>query len=446
MLSELRLELVERAAPRTSRRRSTASRRRDRRGGRPGRRRARGVLRPLPAAGRARLRRPARRARLGRRDRPHLGARDARDAAARAGVHVADRPLHRGAHARALARAAAPLDALPRRRARAADAARVQPRPRAGRRRSPRSSERYRRATMGTLRVAFLSGSVLELAATLGVALVAVTVGVRLVDGGLGLQAGLTVLVLAPELYLPLRQLGAQFHASADGLAVAERMLALARGAGRGRPRRSARAAEPGARRGAASRACRSRIPSRPGLVLDGLDLELRPGRDGRARRRERRGQEHGRERCSSASPSRRAGRVTVGGVDLADVRPGRVAPAASRGCRSARRSSAARSPTTSGSATPDATDERRARRRRSSPAPTRFVRALPDGYETRRRRRRPAALGGRAPADRARARVPPRRAARRPRRADRRPRPGERRRSSADAVERLRARPHRAR
>src|SRR5262249_56817368 len=58
--------------------------------------------------------------------------------------------------------------------------------------------ERYRRTTMGTLRVAFLSGSVLELAATLGVALVAVTVGVRLVGGGLGLQAGLTVLVLAP--------------------------------------------------------------------------------------------------------------------------------------------------------------------------------------------------------------------------------------------------------
>ena len=69
-------------------------------------------------------------------------------------------------------------------------------------------SDRYRRATMSTLRVAFLSGSVLELAATLGVALVAVTVGVRLVDGGLGLQAGLTVLVLAPELYQPIRQLG----------------------------------------------------------------------------------------------------------------------------------------------------------------------------------------------------------------------------------------------
>jgi thiol reductant ABC exporter CydD subunit len=88
--------------------------------------------------------------------------------------------------------------------------------------------DEYRRATMATLRVAFLSGAVLELAATLGIALVAVVVGVRLADGRLELQPALTVLVLAPELYLPLRALAAQFHASADGTAVAERMLDLA--------------------------------------------------------------------------------------------------------------------------------------------------------------------------------------------------------------------------
>src|SRR4029453_6861927 len=76
-------------------------------------------------------------------------------------------------------------------------------------------SERYRRTTMGTLRIAFLSGAVLELAATLGIALVAVTVGVRLVDGSLALEPGLTVLVLAPELYLPLRNLAAQFPSRA---------------------------------------------------------------------------------------------------------------------------------------------------------------------------------------------------------------------------------------
>ena len=87
--------------------------------------------------------------------------------------------------------------------------------------------EEYRRATMGTLRVAFLSGSVLELASTLGIALVAVTVGVRLDDGGVGFQAALTVLLLAPELYAPLRRLGTQFHASADGLAAAGRLFEL---------------------------------------------------------------------------------------------------------------------------------------------------------------------------------------------------------------------------
>jgi ABC-type transport system involved in cytochrome bd biosynthesis fused ATPase/permease subunit len=80
---------------------------------------------------------------------------------------------------------------------------------------------------MGTLRLAFLSGTVLELAATLGVALVAVTVGVRLVDGGIAFEPALTVLLLAPELYVPLRNLAAGFHASADGAAVADRLLTL---------------------------------------------------------------------------------------------------------------------------------------------------------------------------------------------------------------------------
>ena len=138
-------------------------------------------------------------------------------------------------------------------------------------------SESYRRATMGTLRVSFLSGSVLELAATLGIALVAVTVGVRLVDGGPELEAGLTVLVLAPELYLPLRRLGAEFHSSADGLAVADRMLSLLDApaevsTGEGRPAPSLR-----------DHAVRLEhvsfsYPARLGHVLDGIDLELSPG------------------------------------------------------------------------------------------------------------------------------------------------------------------------
>jgi ABC-type transport system involved in cytochrome bd biosynthesis fused ATPase/permease subunit len=77
------------------------------------------------------------------------------------------------------------------------------------------------------LRIAFLSGAILELAATLGIALVAVVVGVRLAEGEIGFEPALTVLVLAPELYLPIRNLAAQWHASADGTAVAERLLEL---------------------------------------------------------------------------------------------------------------------------------------------------------------------------------------------------------------------------
>ncbi len=137
-------------------------------------------------------------------------------------------------------------------------------------------SERYRRTTMGTLRVSFLSGSVLELAATLGVALVAVTAGVRLVDGGLGLQAGLTVLVLAPELYLPFRRLGAEFHASADGLAVAERMFALLDAPVAIEHPTPRVAPSPGRASVRLERVSFS-YPARAGLVLDGLDLELLP-------------------------------------------------------------------------------------------------------------------------------------------------------------------------
>lgn len=84
-----------------------------------------------------------------------------------------------------------------------------------------------RRATMGTLRIAFLSGMVLELLTTLSVALVAVAIGLRLVDGGMSLVTGLAVLVLAPEVFLPLRQVGAQFHAAADGVAAAEQAFAV---------------------------------------------------------------------------------------------------------------------------------------------------------------------------------------------------------------------------
>ncbi|MBP2404020.1 thiol reductant ABC exporter subunit CydD [Streptomyces syringium] len=85
----------------------------------------------------------------------------------------------------------------------------------------------YRRATLRTLRLAFLSSFALELLATVSVALVAVGIGMRLVHGELDLYTGLMVLVLAPEAYLPLRQVGAQYHAAAEGLAAADEVFAV---------------------------------------------------------------------------------------------------------------------------------------------------------------------------------------------------------------------------
>ncbi|WP_328582820.1 thiol reductant ABC exporter subunit CydD [Streptomyces sp. NBC_00370] len=85
----------------------------------------------------------------------------------------------------------------------------------------------YRQATLRTLRIAFLSSFALELLSTLSVALVAVDIGLRLVHGNLDLYTGLLVLILAPEAYLPIRQVGAQYHAAAEGLAAAEEIFAV---------------------------------------------------------------------------------------------------------------------------------------------------------------------------------------------------------------------------
>ena len=143
--------------------------------------------------------------------------------------------------------------------------------------------ERYRQETVATLRTAFLSAFVLELYAMLGTAIAAAAIGVQLAGGHLALTAGLAVLLLAPELYAPLRAVGAQYHAAAAGTAAAERIYALidspsaldsgtvAAGAVAGvvpDPGRSAVRLE-----GVAYR-----YPAREGDALDGLDLELAPG------------------------------------------------------------------------------------------------------------------------------------------------------------------------
>ncbi|MFC4336585.1 thiol reductant ABC exporter subunit CydD [Salininema proteolyticum] len=101
----------------------------------------------------------------------------------------------------------------------------------------------YRKRTMSLLKVAFMSALALELAASISVAIVAVEIGVRLVHGDLsgmvGLQIALFVLILAPEAYLPLRQVGVHYHASAEGLAAADELFATIKEEDTGEPARA---------------------------------------------------------------------------------------------------------------------------------------------------------------------------------------------------------------
>ncbi|MDT7563965.1 MAG: ATP-binding cassette, subfamily bacterial CydCD [Pseudonocardiales bacterium] len=135
-------------------------------------------------------------------------------------------------------------------------------------------AEQHRTATMGTLRIAFLSALVLELVATLSVALVAVSVGLRLVDGGLDLPTALLVLVLAPEVYLPLRAVGARFHDCADGLASAAAVFAVLETTS---PDQGGRAPAPNPAR-APIRLHGVTVDGRGGPVLDDLELTVPPG------------------------------------------------------------------------------------------------------------------------------------------------------------------------
>jgi len=113
------------------------------------------------------------------------------------------------------------------------------------------TADEYRRETMKVLRFSFLSGFAMELLASLAVALIAVAVGFRLLSGDLSLEVGLFVLLLAPEAFLPIRQVGVQFHAAAEGVAATEDVFDVLDQAGARAPRvhNSARtsAARPGA-------------------------------------------------------------------------------------------------------------------------------------------------------------------------------------------------------
>ncbi len=90
-----------------------------------------------------------------------------------------------------------------------------------------RLSDEYRRQTMATLRVAFLSAFVLELVATISVAVIAVAIGLRVVQGSLDFEPAMAILILAPEVYAPMRKAGSEFHAAMDGMEAARSMFAV---------------------------------------------------------------------------------------------------------------------------------------------------------------------------------------------------------------------------
>ncbi|MGW0909231.1 thiol reductant ABC exporter subunit CydD [Streptomyces sp. NPDC002853] len=173
----------------------------------------------------------------------------------------------------------------------------------------------YRQATMRTLRIAFLSSFALELLATLSVALVAVTTGMRLVHGDMDLYVGLVILILAPEAYLPLRQVGAQYHAAAEGLSAAEEIFEVLEAP----VRVAGKAAAPS---GTLSvEGVTVRYPGRSSDAVSGVSFAVEPG-----------------ETVALVGPSGvgkstlldvvlgfvepAEGRVRVGGVDLAEVAP----------------------------------------------------------------------------------------------------------------------------
>jgi thiol reductant ABC exporter CydD subunit len=137
-------------------------------------------------------------------------------------------------------------------------------------------TDSYRRTTMATLRLTFLSSLVLELLASVSVALVAVSVGLRLLGGHLDLQTSLFVLVLAPEAYLPLRLVGTNFHASAEGMTAAEQVFEILE---LPPPERGTRPDVPNpASNPVAVADLRVVYPGRDGPALDGISLVVEPG------------------------------------------------------------------------------------------------------------------------------------------------------------------------
>lgn len=181
-------------------------------------------------------------------------------------------------------------------------------------------SAAHRKSAMATLRIAFLSALVLELLATLGVALVAVSIGLRLVFGEMSLTAGLTVLLLVPDVYWPMRRIGVEFHAAQDGRAAADKAFALI-----GEPARTPTGPnhqrETVAARGAVIRVERLCVTGRDGQSPDDLTAAIEPGRVTVLTGRNGAGKSTTLQAIAGlTAPS--AGRILVAGVDVADLAP----------------------------------------------------------------------------------------------------------------------------
>ncbi|MEU6999002.1 thiol reductant ABC exporter subunit CydD [Nonomuraea sp. NPDC046570] len=140
-----------------------------------------------------------------------------------------------------------------------------------------RVADQHRSATMRTLRVAFLSSLVLELCASLSLALVAVPIGLRLLGGSLDLTTALLVLLLAPEAYLPLRMMGTKFHASMEGVAAADAAFAVLDGPG-GAPEAAGGARVPAGAPEIRLENVTVRYPDRDDAALSGVSLVIAPG------------------------------------------------------------------------------------------------------------------------------------------------------------------------
>lgn len=172
----------------------------------------------------------------------------------------------------------------------------------------------HRRSAMATLRIAFLSALVLELLATLGVALVAVGIGLRLVFGEMSLTAGLTVLLLAPDVYWPLRRIGVEFHAAQDGRTAADEAFALI-----GEPATSTAGHRTVAAHGAEIRLENLSVAGRDGRSPRDLTAVVEPGRVTVLTGRNGAGKSTTLQAIAGLTvPS--SGRVTVAGVDVADL------------------------------------------------------------------------------------------------------------------------------